>query len=105
MPASRAARPNVSDTDWLPWSESWISPGRGRRRASVVCSASTTSSARMWSGTPCRSVDALEEPEPPLDPGWHDPALAHHPGKASQRGSEPAHGPVVTAGGELAGQL
>jgi len=32
---------------WLPWSEWWISPGAGRRRASAICNASTTSSARM----------------------------------------------------------
>jgi hypothetical protein len=29
--------------------EWWISPGAGRRRATAICSASTTSSARMWS--------------------------------------------------------
>ena len=51
-----------------------------------------------------RSVDALEQPQPLLDLSRHDAALAHHPGKASQRGGEPAHGPVAAAGGERAGQ-
>ena len=37
------------ETNWLPWSECQISPGAGRRCASAICSASVTSSVRMWS--------------------------------------------------------
>ena len=33
---------------WPPWSEWWISPGSGRRRASAIFSASTTRLERMW---------------------------------------------------------
>jgi hypothetical protein len=32
---------------WLPWSEWWIRPGPGRRRASAILSASTTKVERM----------------------------------------------------------
>jgi hypothetical protein len=48
IPACRAARPKARLTYWLPWSEWWISPGPGRRRASAIWSASTTRLARMW---------------------------------------------------------
>jgi transposase len=52
IPAWPAARPNARLTYCEPWSEWWISPGSGRRRASAILSASTTRLARM-----CVAID------------------------------------------------
>src|SRR5213082_899087 len=73
IPASRATRPNARLTYCPPWSEWWVSPGQGRRRASAIFRASTTRLARMWVAidqpTISREVGVL-------DRGEVQPALA-----------------------------
>ena len=48
IPASWQAWPNSRPMNCPPWSEWWIVPFGGRRRRTAICSASTTSSERMW---------------------------------------------------------
>jgi hypothetical protein len=48
-PAARSRCPKIHDVYWLPRSEWTTVPAAGRRRQRAISSASTTSSARMWS--------------------------------------------------------
>src|SRR4051812_32500360 len=72
MPASPAAWPKPRLTYCPDWSLWWISPGAGRRRATAICNASTTRSARNVLGhAPADDPAAVGV----LDGGQVDPPL------------------------------